>query len=80
MVKELDCHGCVDVGFAGGEEDEIFVGDCDVADSVEEEYGIVSVLLGGDYLGAVVLDLCAGDVVFEGAVDEDLPLYVDEHD
>ena len=36
MIKELDGHGTVDVGFGGGQEDDVFVGDTDVGDPIHQ--------------------------------------------
>lgn len=80
MVQELDGHGTVDVGLGGGQEDQVFVGDAHVGNTVHQEDGVVAVLLGGDDLGAVVGNLGAGDVVFEASVDQDLALDVNEYD
>jgi hypothetical protein len=79
LVEELYGHGGIDICLSSGKKDEIFVWDSDVADAIEEEDGIVAVFLGGDHLGTIMLDLCTSDVVFEGAVDKDLPLDVYEH-
>ena len=35
LVEELDGHGSVDVGLGGGQEDQIFVGHCDIGDPVQ---------------------------------------------
>jgi hypothetical protein len=47
LVQELDHHGGVDVGFCSGEEDDVFVGDVDVASTLEHQDGVVTVLLRG---------------------------------
>ena len=52
--------------------------DTHVRDAIHEKNGIVTVLFGGDDLGAVVGNLGAGDVVLEATVDEDLAFDVDE--
>lgn len=76
----MDCHGSVDVRLCGRQKDEIFVGNGDVGDSVEMQDGIVSVLLGGNNLGAVVEDLISSDVILEGSVDQDFSLDIDKDD
>ena len=35
LVEELDGHGSVDVGLGGRQEDQIFVGHCDIGDPVQ---------------------------------------------
>ena len=74
----MDCHSCIDIGLAGREEDEIFIGYCDVGDSIEEKNWIISILFGGNHLGAVVLDFSTGDIIFESSVDENLAFDIDE--
>ena len=79
LIQKLDGHGSVKVGLGGGQEDEVLIGDGDVADPIEQQDGVITVFLGGDHLRAVVLDFGTSDVVLEGTVDEDLPFDVYEH-
>lgn len=79
LVKKLNRHGSIHVGLGGGQEDEVLIGDGDVADSIEEQDRVITIFLGGDHLRAVVLDLGTSDVVLEGTVDQDLTLDVYEH-
>ena len=79
MIEELNGHGAIDIGFGGGEKDEILVGDTHVRNTIHEKDGILTVLFGGDNLRAVVGYFSTCNIILEAPIDEDLALDIDEY-